>query len=171
MKPGTMTALAHGLGYRGSPSGNLTAKIRQIVPGIDKLLRMNAAAAEIVGSGRKKVSKKRKKGKAHPRPECSPFRPNTLYGAIFDALFACREKGITRDQLLDYLKRHPDKAISSRSEQCHRWAIIVVTSSRETGEAHRSISGKHGDLYFIRKTGGRAERLQLVLRKQKYTTS
>jgi len=170
-KPGTMTALAHALGYKGSVSGNVTKKIRKLVPGIDKALRMNAAAAEIVDSGRKKTSKKRKKAKEHPRPEISPFRRKTLYGAIWNALFACRERGITRDQLLDYLKRHPDKAISSRSEKCHRWAIIVVSSSRETGEAHRSISGKHADIYWVEKLGGRGERLKLHLRKQKYTTS
>lgn len=169
-QPGTMTALAHHLGYKGSPSGSLTVKIRKLVPGIDKLLKMNKAAEEIAKPKPKRKPAGKQK-KTFNRPEISPFRANTLYGAIFDCLYSNRKNGIERNKILEHLRKHPDPAIASKSEQCHRWALVVVSSSRETGEAHKSISGKHADIYWVEKLGMRGERLKFHLRTQQYTAN
>jgi len=167
-KPASISQLARHLGYRGSPSGSLTKKIRKLMPGIDKVLKMNAAVEEVAGAGRKQAA--RKKGKACPRPECSPFRKGTLYDAVFSFLYANRTRFVSRQEAIDHLKRHPDRSISKRPERCLRYGLTVVTSGTEEGTAHKSIAGRHSDLFWTEKRD-RGQWLKIRLRKQRYPTA
>lgn len=119
-------------------------------------------------SGRK--SRTSGKGRAWPRPECSPFREGTLYDAVFSFLYANRTRFASRQEVVDYLKRHPDRAISKRPERCLRYGLTVVTSGTEEGTAHKSIAGRHSDLFWTEKRD-RGRWLKLRLRKQRYPTS
>jgi hypothetical protein len=111
------------------------------------------------------TSKKKPVAKQKPRakkdtysiPDCCPFRPDSSYATVFSVLYAHREKGMTRDNLLSELQR-----ISTKKEALLKFDISVVTSPSHDGTAHRSAN-KAANSYYVEK--GEGGNLKLVMRK------
>lgn len=85
-KPKSLTGIAHAMGYKGTISGSVAARIRELVPNVTDLLTAKGTKGGDA-SGVKPVAKEAAKpaaGKkpasvAYPVPECCPFRPTSGY--------------------------------------------------------------------------------------------
>jgi len=171
-RPGSMTQLAHLLGYKGSVSGTLTRKLRQLIPGIDALLKADtiqaathvtteAPRAKPRGKAGKPVLKNKgkagksvgKTGKWHRHP-ANPFREGSAYGQAFDILAAHRD-GLSRSRLVELLARSAGK-----SQKLAAFDVQVLCSARalrpeEEGlnpfESPRNRSARFG--YWVAREG------------------
>jgi len=94
-----------------------------------------------------KPAKKSSK-KSYPIPKCCPYRKTSQYALVFAVLFSHRQKGISRQQLLQKVV-----AASNRPEKNCRFNIAVVVSPTEDGKAHPSAN-KAANHYFIERING-----------------
>jgi len=145
--PPSISALGKLMGYS-KISGSLTNRIRKLLPGIDELLAGNHALHSLDPKPVKKTGctgdvKGDKTGNKPAKviPEC-PYRPTSAYAQVFQILYANRENGISKPELLKKL------VASGRPETTSRWNIAVVASPDAEGGGHRSSKANH---YFVSK--------------------
>jgi hypothetical protein len=169
-KPTSMTKLAHGLGYKGSVSGSLTKKFRQLFPDIDVLLKRTAESAKGGagdGDGKAKVAEqkasKAPKGKDKPvvkargkwpRDPRNPFREGS-YGKCYDIL-ASHPAGLPREKLVDLLAKATGKDAKHAGYDCQ---VLLSAGPNEDGlsnnDGPRHRSCRPG--FWVRRTSGHVQ--------------
>ena len=100
---------------------------------------------------KKKAASKQKashKSAATPHNVEVPFRKNGAYAAVFSILYAHKDKGITRKQLVEDAVK-----ATGKDEKRSRFDIAVVTSPSKDGKAHRSAN-RAADSYWVEKSDG-----------------
>ncbi len=149
----SLTGVAKHLGYKSGSSATLK-KISQIVPDIDARLAINTPAKDAVAkpkgtkAGKKVSAENKSSGKAeHPMPDCVPYRPSSGYALAWSILYAHREKGISKADLLSAYKKASGKPDANCGYDVH-----VVISPREDGSCHRS-AGKASQSYWVDREG------------------
>jgi hypothetical protein len=151
-KPISLTQIAHALGFKGSVSGSLSKRLRELVPNISDLLSANKPATHAKDAHAEKTPKTVKKPTAvkesvpkkpskagFPIPEICPYRPSSAYAKAWAILYAHREKGISKADLIEKYKSWTLKPMPNCEFDVH-----VVTSPKEDGSAHRSASRASG---------------------------
>ena len=84
-------------------------------------------------------------------PEVSPFRSNSAYSVVFSILYAHKDKGITRKDLIREAAR-----MTGKEERLVSYDASVVTSVKspdEGGRAHPSVN-RAADKYWVEKADG-----------------
>lgn len=167
----SLTGLAKLIGYK-SGSSSVLKKLIQVVPDIEARLAINAPAKDspikdnaseakpkLVKAGKvgkktakvpadKKPAEKKSMGKAeYPMPECVPYRASSGYAMVWAILYAHREKGISKADLISAYKKMSQKADANCGYDVH-----VVISPREDGSCHRS-AGKASQSYWVEREG------------------
>ena len=166
-RPTSLTGIAHALGHKGTVSGSVAARIRELVPDVADLLAANkpSKGAKSEASGTKpevattaKPARKAAKGTAKPAgkktvgttctiPESCPYRHSgdtpSGYAMVWSILFAHRDKGISKPDLLARYREW-----SGKPEQNCGFDVHVVLSPREDGSSHRSAA-KAAQHYWI----------------------
>lgn len=162
----SLTGVAKLLGYKSGSSATLK-KIIQVVPDIEDRLAINVPAKDIPNKDAPKVVASKAKPKAgkklvkavpekkpavkktasneYPMPECVPYRASSGYALAWSILFAHREKGISKADLLSAYKK-----VSGKPDANCGYDIHVVVSPREDGSCHRS-AGKASQTYWVEK--------------------
>jgi len=124
---------------------------------------MTANQAKRKTTGTAPVTAKRQSQAAEDEGErLCPFRTGTKYARIWLGLWRHRQTGVTRKALLEEVTSADKKFADART--CD-WAITVVASPTQIGTAHKSVAGKHSDLYWVDKGVGGCMRLRLRDRK------
>jgi len=178
IEDGKLTSLTQvskmlGLG-KGSVSGSVAKRLRELVPTIDQMLAANKPAkpskpaqpvkpakgdpaSEVKPKVAKKVvaakpTKVKPVGKsAFPVPDCTPFRHSngkiSGYAQVFSILYANREKGIPRADLISKYQ-----AWSKKPQINASYDVATVISSRENGSSHRSVANAAQTYYVERQS-------------------
>lgn len=166
----TQVSKALNLG-KGSISGSVSNRLKQLVPDIEQMLAQNKTAkGDETGGANHKSEKKtglptaKAVAKSADKPATSPqatemqdegesicpFRRGSKYGAIWLSLYRHRKNGITRKALVEEI-------ISSSNDFADKktcdYAITVVASPNREGGFHRSAS-RAADVYWIEKAEG-----------------
>lgn len=159
----TQVSKALGLGT-GAVSGSVAKRIRALLPNVADLIASNKPAtpakdASAVADAKPPIAKtavkkptaikeptpKKPSKSAYPIPDCVPFRPSSAYAKAWAILYAHREKGISKPDLIEKYRAWTGKPQKNAEFDCH-----VVTSPKEDGCAHRSASRASGIYYCIR---------------------
>jgi hypothetical protein len=132
------TGVAKSLGYK-SGSTSIIKRIVAAVPDLKQRLALNAAKADAVAkpAGKQEVA----------IPDCVPFRRSSGYAVAWSILFAHRERGISKTDLIARYKEATGKPDANCGFDVH-----VVTSSREDGSSHKSAA-KAAQVYFVERAG------------------
>jgi len=78
----------------------------------------------------------------------NPFnRPKSSYRIIWNCLYHHRKKGISKERLIEIVGEQLRLNKIKKSEQCIKWSISVVSSSRQDKLSHPSIR-KQSDFYY-----------------------
>jgi len=177
-KPKSMTQLAHGLGYKGSVSGSLVKKFRQLFPDIDILLKRTTESAKDAkdgagdGDGKAKVAEqktskapksKAAKGKDKPvakaegkwtRDPNNPFREGA-YGKCYDIL-AAHKGGLPREKLVELLAEATAKDVKHAKYDAQ---VLLSAGPNESGlsnnDGPRHRSCRPG--FWIKRTNGHVQ--------------
>ena len=131
------TAVAKHLGFK-SGSSSIIKRIAAAVPDIKARLKVNQAkhdAEKMIASPA-----------AYPMPEHLPYRQSSGYGQVFAILFAHREKGISKHDLIA-----KNQAWSKKPLKNCQFDVHVVTSPREDGSSHRSAAKASGSYWVERR--------------------
>ena len=164
----SMTQLAHHLGYKGTVSGSLTKKLRQLIPEIDDLLTANKPTKDAkpdkpakddtgdavdaststtpeLKAGKlefqpKPVKSPRGKGGKYPQDPRNPFRAGSNYSLVFNVL-AAHPNGIEKTKLVELVSAASGKDITHAGYDCQ----VLLSAhgnepglSRNDGPRHRS---------------------------------
>jgi hypothetical protein len=151
----TQVSKALGLG-KGSISGSVAKRLRQLVPQIDAMLAENKN-----GKGEKPEGKPTEATPQDDGDTICPFRASSKYAAIWMALYRHRKTGVTRKALVEEITASDDRFSDPKTAD---YAITVVASPTRDGGAHRSAD-RAGDVYWVEKSDG--GHLQLHLRAGK----
>ena len=173
-RPTSLTQISKALGHKGTISGAVAARIRELVPTISELLAANKdAKGGGAGGATPKVAKPAKPAaskKTADKPQVPPtqnegerlcpFRMGSKYSAIWLSLWRHRKNGVTRKALVEEITA--DKKMSD--PKTADFAVTVVASPTEDGRANRSAD-KAGDVYWVEKSDGGNLKLHLRNRK------
>ena len=130
------TAIAKALGYK-SGSSAIIKNIIRVVPDVLTRLAENRAKAE---------ASKPSSGAAYPMPEHLPYRQSSGYAQVFAILYAHRQSGISKPDLIAKYK-----AWSGKPEKNCQFDVHVVCSSKEDGSSHKSAAKASGSYWVERK--------------------
>jgi len=156
--PASLNELGRLLGYK-KISGDMTKRIKTLLPGIEKLLKGNKVLKELTvpvptttipknplwkspTKSPAKVIVRKSKYSRHPK---NPYRENSGYALCWDILSA-HKNGLRRDQLVDLYSKASGKEIGKGAS----WDVAVIVSPNEDGSKHRSA--KEG--YYVEKGCG-----------------
>jgi hypothetical protein len=156
----SLTAVAKLIGYK-SGSSSVIKKIRATVPDIQDRTAINVPAKDApikdTASEEKSKAVKGKKARAgkktadknpvnkeeYPMPDCVPYRPSSGYAKIYAVLFAFKDKGISKSDLVaKYM------AWSGKPAKNAHFDTQVVCSPREDSSCNRS-AGKASQTYYV----------------------
>ena len=163
----SLTRVYKACGGSGCVPGSTAAKMRALVEDLDDKLKANRQAAK-AGEVPKGAGKPGASGPAAAKPDAvagdekeaerlSPFRAGTKYDYVWRQLYLHRCDGVTRKSLL---KKMEEAGVSD--PKTGYYAITVIASPDESGtKAHKSVSGKPADLYWVEKLGDGLLKLHL----------
>jgi hypothetical protein len=159
-RPTSLTDISRALGHKGTISGSVAARIRELVPNVADLLAANKpakdakSASDAKQAGNPKVKKAAKAsakpaGKktagavAYPIPDCTPYRESSGYAQVWAILHAHKDTGISKTDLTAKYKAWCKKPDANCGFDVH-----VVISPREDGSCHRSAA-KAAQTYWV----------------------
>ena len=148
--PKSLTEIYHILGGAGKLSGSIAKKMRELVPGIEKILAENKAgvmkAEEKPQTDLPKPGKTGKGAKKNSKPmyaHCAknPFREGSNYALAFDVLASFPE-GLP---LAEWRERYAIAARKPLKLASYDIQVLLTAKDTPTGERHRSCR----DGYYI----------------------
>lgn len=138
----SITAVAKALGYKSGSSGVIQA-ILKVVPDLREHLHTlndlpTGVAIEADKDKGDEGAEKGEKSKpdspsAYPIPDCVPYRPSCGYAMVWSILYAHRQSGISRKDLIEKYK-----ACSGKPEPNCGYDVQVVCSVKEKSKCNRS---------------------------------
>jgi len=144
--PKTLTEVYRILGGTGKLSGSVAHKIRETVPGIEKVLSQNKAAATLKAkrpqkssstlqiSGKSKKAPKESSKTVVARHSKNPFRPGSGYGLLVDIIAAAGPKGIGKEDLQKkYVKYSGKDMIHTKYDMA-----VINSASKDGDKRHKS---------------------------------
>ncbi len=140
--PASLNELGRLLGYK-KISGDMSARIKKVLPGIERLLKGNKVLKELTTPSTtpipknplwKSPDKVNARKCKYARHQKNPYRDKqTGYALCFDIL-AAHKNGLRRDQLVELYAKESGKDIHKGA----MWDTAVVVSPNEDGSKHRS---------------------------------
>ncbi len=158
----SLTAISKALGYKGSVSGSVAKKIRELVPEIDALIKgkkvtpVKQTPTTKSKPAKKVVAKKAgKTAKEKPSTPKNPYRPGSSYAICFDCLL---KMGLAnpvsrKDLLLAYAKA------SGKTEKRANYDLSVVLSPSKDGHGHKS---SRKEAYWVERLPNSRVQLHMV---------
>lgn len=145
------TAVAKLLGFK-SGSSSIIKRLLVAVPDLrERLILAEADKAKEVAVTDTPVSTlvnpSLSNTAAYPIPDFVPFRAASGYAMVWSILYAFRETGISKSELMKRYQAWSGKPDKNCGFDCH-----VVASSREDGSSHRSAS-KAACCYWVERKG------------------
>ena len=140
---------------KGSVSGSVARRLKELVPNIEQLLTANKAVkdGDAADRGKPQASAPQDEGE-----RLCPFkREGSKYRAIWLALWRHRKTGITRKALIEEITTSCKDFADPKTAD---FAITVVASPTIEGTAHRSAN-RAADFYYVAKADGGNLRLHL----------
>ena len=158
----SLTAVAKALGYKSGSSGVIQA-ILKVVPNLREYLHTlndlptgvaNEADKEQAdkknGKDRKNDKNERNKPASpsvYPIPDCVPYRPSCGYAMVWSILYAHRQNGITKKDLIEKYQ-----VCSGKPEQNCSYDVQVVCSVKEKSTCNRSAA-RAAQYYWVERKG------------------
>ena len=130
----SLTAVAKALGYKSGSSGVIQA-ILKVVPDLrEHLHTLNDLPSGVANErGEKNEKNKPASPSAYPIPDCVPYRPSCGYAMVWSILYAHRQTGISRKDLIEKYK-----TCSGKPEPNCGYDVQVVCSVKEKSTCNRS---------------------------------
>lgn len=146
----SLTGISKAMGFKGSVSGSVAKRLREILPNIDGMLAANK-------DGKKPAGKAKPVAPQDEGERLCPFRSTSKYAAVWLALWRSRQTGVTRKALIEEITSINKNFADPKTAN---FAVTVVTSPSEDGKSHRSAS-RAGDAYWVEKSEGGNLKLHL----------
>jgi hypothetical protein len=166
-RPTSLTDISRALGHKGTISGSVAARIRELVPNVADLLAANKpakdakdakSASDAKPEGNPKINKKAAKASAkpatgkktagavaYPLSDCIPYRESSGYAQVWAILHAHKDTGISKTDLTAKYQAWCKKPLKNCQFDVH-----VVISPKEDGSCHRSAA-KAAQSYWIQR--------------------